>query len=281
MTKLQVEGRFSVVPEWVIDAEISDSAFRLYAVLVRYGQSSGSRMPSRSTLAARTRKSVDSVDRAMKELTKLGAVVVQRRRDGARNLTNRYQVLTSRPDGRTDAATLDRTPAARVAAPPRPDPDPSTETPPPAPPEVAEQCRAIRQRHGLPAALWIDSTIAGALAAAAARGWPEHALVPALFAIAADPATRSPSRLSAPGPWWATAEAARLRLNDTEAAELMVLEAELAEADGRRVWAQREARAQLNRTGRPITRLTVARTAARLLQNGADGSTDQPGTIPA
>jgi hypothetical protein len=45
MTSLQVEGRFAVVPEWVIDARISDAAVRLYAVLVRYGHSSGSRMP--------------------------------------------------------------------------------------------------------------------------------------------------------------------------------------------------------------------------------------------
>jgi len=31
------------VPEWIIDAAISDCAFRLYAVLLRYGQSSGQR----------------------------------------------------------------------------------------------------------------------------------------------------------------------------------------------------------------------------------------------
>jgi hypothetical protein len=64
---LVVEQRFAIVPEWVIDAEISDSAFRLYSVLLRYGQSSGARMPSRATLARRLKKrSVDSVDRAMR-----------------------------------------------------------------------------------------------------------------------------------------------------------------------------------------------------------------------
>src|SRR5690242_1743199 len=92
---LVVERRFAVVPEWVIDADISDAAFRLYSVLLRYGHTSGSRMPSRATLARRLRKrSPDSVDRAMKELVALGAVVVERRRRGRQNLTNRYHLRT-------------------------------------------------------------------------------------------------------------------------------------------------------------------------------------------
>ena len=42
---LDVEDRFAIVPEWLLDAEVSDAAVRLYAVLLRYGQSSGARMP--------------------------------------------------------------------------------------------------------------------------------------------------------------------------------------------------------------------------------------------
>jgi hypothetical protein len=53
---LLLEQRFSIVPEWVLDADISDAALRLYAVLLRYGQTSGSRMPSRALLARRLRK---------------------------------------------------------------------------------------------------------------------------------------------------------------------------------------------------------------------------------
>ena len=34
---LVLEQRFAIVPEWIIDAPISDCAFRLYAVLLRYG----------------------------------------------------------------------------------------------------------------------------------------------------------------------------------------------------------------------------------------------------
>jgi hypothetical protein len=96
--QLVLEERFSIVPEWVLDADVSDAAVRLYAVLMRFGATSGQRMPSRRTLAERLRKkSVDSVDRALKELVGIGAVEVTRRtRDGV-NLTNRYLVRSSRP----------------------------------------------------------------------------------------------------------------------------------------------------------------------------------------
>ncbi|WP_198955104.1 helix-turn-helix domain-containing protein [Kineosporia sp. R_H_3] len=113
---LVLEERFSIVPEWVLDADVSDAAVRLYAVLLRYGQSSGQRMPSRRTLADRLRKkSVDSVDRALRELVGIGAVEVTRRCQEGVNLTNRYLVRATRPGapvrpgrgggGRTDAAT--------------------------------------------------------------------------------------------------------------------------------------------------------------------------------
>ncbi len=68
------EPRFALVPEWVIDAAIPDAAFRLYSLLLRYGNGSGSRMPSRSTLARRLRRSVDAVDRAMRQLSDTGIV---------------------------------------------------------------------------------------------------------------------------------------------------------------------------------------------------------------
>jgi hypothetical protein len=42
-TLLVEEPRFAIVPEWVIDAAVSDGAFRLYSLLLRYGN--GSRLP--------------------------------------------------------------------------------------------------------------------------------------------------------------------------------------------------------------------------------------------
>jgi len=87
---LTVDDFFAPVPEWVLDAAVSDCAVRLFAVLLRYGQTSGARMPSRATLAKRLRKgSTDTVDRAMRELVALGAVTVERRRAEGVSQTNR------------------------------------------------------------------------------------------------------------------------------------------------------------------------------------------------
>jgi hypothetical protein len=143
---LVVEDRFAIVPEWLLDGDISDAAVRLYAVLLRYGQSSGSRMPSRASLARRLRKrSTDSVDRAMKELVGIGAVRIEHRYAGAQRLTNAYHVRTSRPTRNdppgppdtgsrksaatpTQAARGGRTDAARVAADPGHDPEHLTQS---------------------------------------------------------------------------------------------------------------------------------------------------------
>jgi hypothetical protein len=295
---LVVEQRFAIVPEWVIDAEISDSAFRLYSVLLRYGQSSGARMPSRATLARRLKKrSVDSVDRAMRELVAAGAVVVERRRRGRQNLTNRYHVITSAPGGRTPAATgadpaggragsatPGRTGAAGVVAWLRPDPEHVTQEEPPPPvassdlelcqllgvedfDAVAEACRSARRRLGLPTARWTSRALAVCLRRAVVEhGWPAPSAVPALLAVAADPQTRSPARLEHPGPWWDAAETAaavgeRLQARD----ELRELGAWLAETGGSRVSAQRRARAHLTSAGQPVTALAVARLASRYL----------------
>ena len=116
---LVVEDRFAIVPEWLLDADVSDTAIRLYAVLLRYGQTSGARMPGRATLARRLhKKSTDSVDRAMRELVEIGAVHVQHRYAGGQRLTNLYQLRAVRGraaeegGSRKSAATPDQEVAA-------------------------------------------------------------------------------------------------------------------------------------------------------------------------
>jgi hypothetical protein len=37
---------FALVPEWVIDADVSDAAFRVYSLLLRYGNTSGHACPA-------------------------------------------------------------------------------------------------------------------------------------------------------------------------------------------------------------------------------------------
>ena len=61
------EQPFALVPEWVIDLDVSDAAFRVYSLLLRYGNTSGQRMPSRKLLAVRLHRSVDAVDRAVRD----------------------------------------------------------------------------------------------------------------------------------------------------------------------------------------------------------------------
>ena len=163
------EQPFAIVPEWVIDLDASDAAFRVYSLLLRYGNTSGQRMPSRKLLAVRLHRSVDAIDRAVRELVDTGLVRIEHRRDGRRNLTNRYHLTTTDPQGsrsgggrgsaptpsatpqvdpdaqpgegrgsagsRTSAATPDasggRGSAGRVAAELRPDPEKKTQEPPP------------------------------------------------------------------------------------------------------------------------------------------------------
>ncbi len=288
---LIVEGqRFAIVPEWVIDADIGDCAFRLYAVLLRYGQSSGVRMPSRATLARRLHKrSVDTVDRAMKELVAAGAVLVERRRDGKQNLTNRYHVRTSGP-GRTaaaaspastgsgtiaaacsaPAATPGRIITATPAAPLRPDPESSTdEHPPPTVGALADRCRALRRTLGLPGIRWSDSAVAAAVQRCRERNWPEQLVERAVERVAADPATRSPFRAAEAGPWWESAGATDVAQPGQvpHGEDLAALEAELDACDGLRTVLQREARAELGAEGLPLTRETVVRRAVQLLRS--------------
>ncbi|NLT56859.1 MAG: hypothetical protein GXX79_20305 [Actinomycetales bacterium] len=140
---------------------------------------------------------------------------------------------------------------------------------------VAEECRAMRRRLSLPAARWTPRALAEVLTEAVlVRGWPADDAIAALLAVAAAPATRSPARLACPGPWWDTAEAKRLQgaagADPADFAELAWLEARLAEVDGARVWAQRQARDHLARSGEPVTRLAVARLARRLLEESED-----------
>lgn len=104
---------FAMVPEALLDG-VSDRAVRLYAMLDRYAGTDEKAWPSRATMARRLECSEDSVDRAVKELTAAGWLVVHKRQGpGASNL---YEVL-DRPSGsRTHAARGSRTGAESVAA---------------------------------------------------------------------------------------------------------------------------------------------------------------------
>lgn len=112
MTNLHTDVRFSIVPEWVIDANISDRAVRVYALLARYADSETLQaFPSRETLAKRARCHWRSIDRAIDELVKLGAITKTHRKHGDSYQSNIYtlrRVLPgmSLPTDNTDKKVL-------------------------------------------------------------------------------------------------------------------------------------------------------------------------------
>lgn len=97
---MEGDNYFSMIPEWVLDAEVSGNAVRLYCVLQRYANSHGTCFPSRMTLARRMHLHVRTVDRCVDELESIGAIVVTRTKatDGDW-ANNTYLVITAMPAG--------------------------------------------------------------------------------------------------------------------------------------------------------------------------------------
>jgi hypothetical protein len=100
---VDAEDRFAVIPEWVLYADVSAQAVRLYAVLRRKADNeTGASFYSRRTLAGLLRvKDPKVVDRTVAELEAIGAVKVTRGRlsEHGDPTTNLYTVRTSRPRG--------------------------------------------------------------------------------------------------------------------------------------------------------------------------------------
>ena len=153
--------------------------------------------------------------------------------------------------------------------------------------DVAARCAQLRADLGLQAGLWTADRLADVLAVAVLdAGWPAAAAVPALLAVAADPATRSPARLSCPGPWWDDSmrppggdPAGRDRAGK-HGAPVSDLEAVLVETGGLRVVLQRQARAELSVEGVPLTRSSVTRRAVDIMRRGEQSAVPVAGPAP-
>jgi hypothetical protein len=94
--KIIADNFFAIIPEWVLFAEISPQAVRLYGVLRRYADRDGSCFPSRKRLASDLRMdSTKPVDRALKELVTIGAITITHRHTEQGDLqSNLYTVLS-------------------------------------------------------------------------------------------------------------------------------------------------------------------------------------------
>lgn len=91
---------FAVIPEWVLDLPVSAQAIRTYCCLRRYADNkTGECYPSRRTLAMRSRMSVATLDRCLKELVEHGAITVQRRRNSHGDWSSNLYTVLSMPLG--------------------------------------------------------------------------------------------------------------------------------------------------------------------------------------
>lgn len=79
MTEIRSTEYFAIIPEWVLHADISSNAVRLYGVLNRFANSNGHAWPSRKTIAELMRVSVATIDRAKDELVEIGALTIEPR----------------------------------------------------------------------------------------------------------------------------------------------------------------------------------------------------------
>ena len=97
--KVTADGHFAIIPEWVLYADISPAAVRVYCVLHRYANdNTGKCHPSRKSIGAKARIGLSTVDRSIDELVALGAVTVRHRTSESGDPTsNEYTVIMNRP----------------------------------------------------------------------------------------------------------------------------------------------------------------------------------------
>jgi Helix-turn-helix domain len=98
--KLSADNFFSIIPEWLLFADISAQAVRLYGVLRRYADRDGSCFPSRKRLANDLRmESTKPVDKALKELQSIGAITIEHRYTEQGDLQSNLYTVLSMPLG--------------------------------------------------------------------------------------------------------------------------------------------------------------------------------------
>ena len=99
---------FACIPLWVLEADISSAAKLLYAGLNSFvAGKGGSCTVKRRTLSARMGLSVATIGRALKDLVRIGALVIKERQgaNGGR-LANEYILLFDSPAVREEAARV-------------------------------------------------------------------------------------------------------------------------------------------------------------------------------
>ncbi len=116
--KVEAEFYFSIIPEFVVDCG-KPRAIQVYAILARYSNAVKQAWPGRALIATRASCSVDTVDRALRDLESIKAIRVDRSKKEDGSYENNVYTLLATEGGRTHAATPNRTTAEGVPAPAR------------------------------------------------------------------------------------------------------------------------------------------------------------------
>ena len=126
--QINTDLRFSIIPEWVLDADISDRAIRIYSILARYADNETLQaFPSRDTLGKRAFCNVKAVTKAIEELVTIGAVIKQHRKQGDSYQSNLYTLRRVGPSLTPPRVSPDRGVGSDLT-PPRVSDDPLTRT---------------------------------------------------------------------------------------------------------------------------------------------------------
>lgn len=114
--RLEGDNKFSIIPEWVIYAPISNGALRTYAVLARFTDKNDECFPSRALLAERSFCSERQVDRHLEELELHGMLVIKKERSKGKWPRNVYRLITAAPVDKNDHWTSDASPVDKNVA---------------------------------------------------------------------------------------------------------------------------------------------------------------------
>lgn len=120
MDTLSKEITFSVIPHWLLDADVSGEAYKLYGLLARYADNQTlESFPSRATLARKMGKGNRTIDKLISELKNAGALeVTNRNRSDGSKTSNKYRLMFSRPGYRVVEESNKDVPHAQNIAPP-------------------------------------------------------------------------------------------------------------------------------------------------------------------
>jgi hypothetical protein len=107
MSRLRIEEKFAVIPEWILYADISAQALRIYGVMARHAdKGTGKAFPSHRIIAERGHCSIRTVQRALVELAELGAIEITERNEPGGQRSNEYFIRVSRPLDISDQGVL-------------------------------------------------------------------------------------------------------------------------------------------------------------------------------